>query len=315
MIAPRIIGDSTLILVALDEVSEDDENPENESQLTDILKQGSDNKPGPDITIAVKVELLIGRMDQFMNCCATLHTTVSKNQRVNDKKFKRLETAHNDLAVKMASSTSSNRNKIEQLESQLKVSLSSNAVLAKRITSLEEDLTKTTTHQRQVNDHQSKLINEVKVEKGFTNRTVIDCYAEVKERKVIISGVAEFPGENTTVVALGCINKIIEAAIKAKHPDAHLEGLRKLQYDSIDKAFRLGKAGKNRKRNIEVTLMRTTDRDMIFRAKSDLKEEDGVKFYLNDDVAPDGRILKAKLRRIMSVAKAQGRNAKLLATE
>lgn len=149
------------------------------------------------------------------------------------------------------------------------------------------------------------------MEQGYTNKVVYDCYSEVKERKITISGVSEFPGENTAVVALGCINKVIEAAIKMKHPDAHLEGLRKLQYDSIDKAFRLGKAGKNRKRIIVVTLMRIADKDMIFKAKSDIKDNANIKFYLNDDVSSEGGILKAKLRRIVSVAKSLGREAKL----
>lgn len=62
---------------------------------------------------------------------------------------------------------------------------------------------------------------------------------------MIILGVAEYPGENVTVVALGCINKIIQAAIALKNPDSNLGGLRKLGFDSVDNVFRIGKAGKN----------------------------------------------------------------------
>lgn len=130
----RFVGDSTPILVSLDEISEGDEFSEAENDLTNILKQDRESKPSEDSTMATKVDLLIGRMDKFMNCFATLHSTVTSNQRINDKKFKRLEDAHKDLAITVSSSTASNRSKIESLETQLKGSLSTNAALLKRIT-------------------------------------------------------------------------------------------------------------------------------------------------------------------------------------
>lgn len=266
----RIVGDEATVLVALDGISEEDEPTEKETELGSLLSKEGENEPGQDIPMGKKVDLLIGRMDRFMSCFATLHTTVTKNQRINDKKFKSLETAHNDFAVKVASSTASNRSRIESLESQLKESLTKNAAMADRITQLEESYTRNSSIQNRVNDQHSKQIKNLKIEQSFTNRNVHDCYAEVKERKLIISGVAKFPGENTTVIALGCINKIIGAAINAKHPDANLEGLKKLQYNSIDKAFRLGRRGKYNKRNIVVTLARSSDKEMIYLAKSEL---------------------------------------------
>lgn len=307
----RIIEQDAPILVNLDDISDGEETSDTESDLTAFLRQESDNGPDPDSTMAKKVDSLIGRMDRFMNCFATLHATVTNNQRSNDRKFKSLETAHNDFAVKMTDSTTSNRSRIELLESELRESKANNSALLTRITEIEEKQSRSHSQQRQVNEQHSKSIKDLKIEQGFTNKSVNDCFSEVKERKVIISGVPEFPGENTTVVALGCINKIIGAAINSKHPDVHPDGLNKLRYESLDKAFRIGRAGKNRNRNISVTFMRGSDKDMVYTAKAGLKEEDGIKFYLNDDASAEGRTLKAKLKRIVTVAKEQGRTAKL----
>lgn len=64
------------------------------------------------------------------------------------------------------------------------------------------------------------------------------------------------------------------------------------------------------KRNICVTFVRVDDKDMVLKAKSDLKEDTDIKFYFND-ISVDGRALKTKLKRIAQVAKSQGKNAKV----
>lgn len=139
-----------------------------------------------------------------------------------------------------------------------------------------------------------------------------DCFSELKEKKMIISGVNESPGEDITAVTLGCLNKVIGAAMeRLKSSGSSSEGLKKLHQNSIDKPFRVGKIGRNPRRNISVSFMRVADKEMTFKAKSETNEEDGIKFFLNDDVAADSRTLKAKLRRIVTVAKTQGIFAKL----
>lgn len=85
----------------------------------------------------------------------------------------------------------------------------------------------------------------------------------------------------------------------------------KLNLNSIDNVFRIGKQGKYSKRNISITFMRVEDKEMVFRAKSATKDDEGIKFYLNDDTTLDGRSLKSKLKRIVSAATTVGRNAKL----
>lgn len=292
------------MLVSLDDSTGDEDNAEIESDLTNILREEGVKVENPDSSVSQKFESL---MDRFMHCFASLQATTSKNQRSNNKKFKLLESAHNTLATKVASATSINSDKIESLENQLKDSISANTVLARKVELLVDEQAR----QRQVNETNTNSIKSLGIKQGFIIKNVNDCHAEVKERKMIISGVAEFPGENVTAVALGCINKVIQAAINLKHPNAHLGGLKKMGFDSIDNVFRIGKAGKNRKRNISITFVRVDAEEMVFKAKSEVKDDNGINFFLNDDTTLEGRTLKSKLKHIVSAANMQGRNAKL----
>lgn len=114
--------------------------------------------------------------------------------------------------------------------------------------------------QKQVNFENNKKFTVPKEEQGVTNKTMYDCYSEVKERKLIIAGVTETPNEDVAKVALDSINKVIEAAIATKDPGGHLCGLRKLHRGSIDNIYRIGKNARGPfSRNISVTFLRFDD--------------------------------------------------------
>lgn len=296
----RFIQEDEPAFISLDDVSEEGDDAEGESDLVNVLKHEGENPPNPDSSVSVKVESLIGRMDRFMQCFTVLQSTSSKNQRSNDKKFKFLESAHNTLAAKVAGSTATNRDRIEELEKKLKDSISENSALSRKVDQLVE---------KQVQN--TKAIKKLDIEQGFIVKNVNDCYAETKERKMMVSGVAEFPGENVKAVALGCLNKIIQAAISLKQPKTQSTDLRKLSFDSIDNVFRIGKVGRNRKRNISLTFLRVEDKEMVFRAKTEAREADGINFFLNDDTSLEGRSLKSKLKRIVTAAIELGKTAKL----
>lgn len=306
----RFIEDNKPVLVSLDDIVEEDGTAAEDSELVALLKHDEKDRPDADSTMTKKVDSLIGRMDRFMNCFADLHATVTKNQCFNEKKFKHLEAAHNEFAVKVTNSVTNNSSRIDLLGMQLKESLSANTVLVNRITQLEDKHERELSAQSLINSHTTKEFKDLKIEQSYTNRNVYDCFAETKERKMIISGVNESPGEDILTVALGCVNKVIEAAIAQRKPE-DIGGLKKLSKSSLDNVFRIGKVGKNRRRNISLTFMRVSDKEMVFASKAEIKEQDGIKFFLNDDVSTDGRTLKAKLRRIVVVAKTQGIHAKL----
>lgn len=307
----RNIMEDVPVLISLDELSEngDEEASLGEnSELATLLEEGSKTKPQTDRPADEKVDGLIDRMDDFMKCFASLHSTVTKNQHSNQRKLKHLETAHNDLISKVVKSAEATENRIETLESKLEASLSANAKLADKIARLEDR----DNLQRHVNEENNRKINALDIELGYTNRNMFDCRAEVKERKMIISGVSESQGENTKMTALNCINKVIETAIAMKEPGADLERLRKLKIRELDNVYRIGKYTKSaRRRNISVTFQSVDDREMAVKAKGDLKDNQDVKYFFNEDISNDGRILKAELKRIVQVANSQGRTAKM----
>lgn len=161
-----------------------------------------------------------------MKCFAILHTTVNRNQYSNQRKLKYLESAHNDLIDKVVKSAESTESRIESLESKLEESLSANARLSDKLARLEDVHDRRTSRQRFVNEENTRKINSLEIEQGFTNRNLFDCRSETKERKLIISNVAESPSENVKLTALNCINKIIEANLSQKDSDAQKGDLR-----------------------------------------------------------------------------------------
>lgn len=306
----RIIDVGAPALISLDETSEEEEP--SDSDLTALRKLESESKEDPDKSVSDRVDSLIGRMDRFMDCFASLHTTVTKNQRSNDKKFKRLEVAHNDLATLVGNSTSATSSKIESLEAKLNETLAANSRLTSRIEQLEGDQKHQAALQKQVNETQSKQIDSLEIEQGFTNKYLHDCSSELKEAKILIAGVHESPGENTCVIALNCINKVISSALAEKHQNVQKDGLKKLYLSDISNAYRIGKPNVgNPKRTIVVSFVRMLDKEMVYQAKAITKGDKKIKFFLNDDVSKDGRVLKAKMRRVVAVAKDQGMDAKL----
>lgn len=311
----RIIMVDVPSLISLDEISDNEEKettPGEGAELYAILEEDNKTKPNTDRPSAEKVDCLIDRMDNFMKCFANLHATVNKNQHTNQRKLKRLETAHNELINTVVKSAESTESRLETLESKLEESISANARLASKIAQIENEHDRRFGLQRHVNEENSRKINDLEIEQGYTNRNVFDCRSEVKERKLIISGLPESKDENVKLTALNSINRVVEAAIALKEPDAHLGGLRKLKMREIDNVFRIGKQAKgSRKRNISVTFLSVDDKDMVVKAKTDIKEDPNIKYYFNEDISNDGRILKTELKRIAQVANSQGKNAKV----
>lgn len=308
----RIIMEDPPILVSLDETSEEEIESSGSTELIALLQNDDGKEAGSNQSAAVKVDSLINRMDKFMECFANLHSTVSKNQNSNTRKFKRLEQAHNALATKVADSSNSMADRFESLESKLKETQAANAKLADKIKSLEDDQLHREVLQKQVNDNNSKKISDLEEEQGFVKKNMYDCRSETKERKLIISGVPVTPEEEVSKIALDSINKVIETAIAAKDPESQLGGLRKLHRGSVDNVYRIGKVNRGPfARNISVTFLRFDDKDMVLRAKSSIKGDTDVKIFFNEDLSADGRVLKAQLKRIAQVAKSQGKIAKV----
>lgn len=217
----RIIMEEAPILVTLDETFDSeckDATANGDSELLAILEGGTKSEDKNDQPPPEKVDRLIDRMDRFMECFANLHSTVIRNQASNLGNLKRLETTHNDMVNKVVKSAESTEGRFETLEC-----LSVNAKLTERIDYLEGEQSRRFNVQRQLIEENSKKTNSLEVDLGFTNRNMFDRWADTKERKIVISGIAESSGEDVKTTALNAINKVVTSALTLKDPLTGLE--------------------------------------------------------------------------------------------
>lgn len=306
----RNILDNPPSLVTLDEISD---SSQSDAELDLPLKLLEDKeKPTASLSVDEKVDTLIGRMDRFLECFTIMSKKTAKKDKKTDKKFKSLESAHNDLVSKVVDSTTATDTRLAELEERLALSEDVNKNLSDKLTALETNHDRQIALQHKVNAESSEKMVSLVLNQGFTDRNVLDLASEVKERKIIISRVQDVAKEDITTTALECINKVINAAITGLESDASLDGLRILMPTAIDNVFRIGKPrGNKSKRNISVTFIRKVDKDMVLKACSATKNSEEIKFFISDDLTPDGRALKAQLKRISTVAKSKGMDTKL----
>lgn len=115
---------------------------------------------------------------------------------------------------------------------------------------------------------------------------------EVKEKKLIISGVREEKGENVRQVALKTLKKALSVA-KAAQEDESYEGVtfasdpNLLSLSSLDQVYRIGSKNTSwSSRNILVSLKDAHHRYILLRTKPFLADSQDVKFYLDEDMTP-----------------------------
>lgn len=212
----------------------------------------------------------------------------------------------------MVSSTDSTLTRLANLESRIENSETRNTELKKKISELEEKASAKAKYQCVVNEKTDKKITDLQIEQGYTHRSVLDLGSELKERKMIITGIHESKGEDTHFTALECINEVIEAAIATTPPEEDTGDLNLLRMDSIDHVFRIGKEPRGSyKRNVSVTFKSMDDKEMVLRARAATKENPEIRYSMFDDQTQDGRTHKAQIKRISTVARAQGRESKI----
>lgn len=270
-----------------------------------------ENPTASKLTIDDKVDSLIGRMDKFLNCFVSMQNSSKKQQKSNDRKFKHLQTAHNELSVKTSDKTNLAMSKISTLEERLERSEASNKKLMEKFTRFESIYERTTLAQMSVNNAVGKQINTLEINQGFTDKSFIELGSEVKERKIIIAGVYEESNECVSTTALTCLNKLIDEAMVTDSPGGNSGGFKRLVPSDIDKVYRIGKPGLNNRRGIAVSFIHHDNKDMVYRAKAAVKDTSSIRFYINDDLTTECRAHKTRLKQIATAAKSSGLDSKL----
>lgn len=149
-------------------------------------------------------------------------------------------------------------------------------------------------------------------------KAAVELGTEVKERKLIISGVKEEKGENVRQVALKIIKDALTIAKSAQEKEDY-EGVtfsadpNQISLASFEQAYRVGvKKSSWPPRNILVSFKDSYHRYILLKTKPFLAEAEDVNFYLDEDMTTLTRSHKSKLRRILSAAKSENLEAKIV---
>lgn len=191
-------------LVSLDELSGDSSQSDAETDLPVNIRE-DDNKSASSLTTDEKVDKLISRMDKFLECFNVMQRKSYKRDKRDDKKFKRLELAHNELVTSVVDSTDTTNLRLSKLEERLIQSEDRNRDLSDKLTELESNCERQFSIQGTVNAENTKKISSLDLNLGYTDKTVMDLSTEVKLRKIIISRVQESQEEDVRTTALECI--------------------------------------------------------------------------------------------------------------
>lgn len=235
----RNIMDNPPSLVSLDVLSGDSSQSDAETDLPVNLRE--ENATVSTLTVDEKVDKPIGRMDKFLECFNIIQKKSAKRDKRDDKKFKRLESAHNKLITTVVDSTKSTNSRLAELDERLIKREDKNMYLSDKLAELESNYDRQFSIQNMVNSENAKKITLLNLNLGHTDKNIFYLASEVKERKVIISRVQESQHQDVMTTALECINTVINTAIANLDPEASLNGLRILMPRGIDNVFRIGK--------------------------------------------------------------------------
>lgn len=287
-------------------------------------------KPATVDELAVKVDSLTVKMDKVLEYLVTQKEKSDAQDQLNNAKLKLLESSHNQMIDKIGhidldmvsclAKTSQNTIDIEgnvasinALETQVRMLKAADCDKEIKLKDMEKKM-----------DKMQKVISEAK-------GSILDLGMEVRDRRVMICGIRESPHEDLIGVALDELNKLMKSVVTQKKSDAtdspketdqqgrgstrlpRRPQFRLLVLADIDNAYRLGVPlkGKNKKpRNISVSFTAGYIKGMILAAKSSSKvKTKGI--YINEDLRPEARALRADLKLLAVGAKSLGHETKI----
>lgn len=262
-----------------------------------------------------KLDRLADKVDTILGYLATNKGELTTINNRNEKKFKVLECACNDAV--------DNINQISTDISAQSVQLTRNTAAIENTNSEISSLGEQLRIYKSANEDCISKMNEMnselkklRIELTESKRSVLDLGLEVRERRLVLSGVAEHEEEETISTALTAVNKILSHALKQTKDKAKTNKsrpkFRLLKMMDIDDAYRMGKTNSRRKtgRNLVITFSFTHIRQMVLACKPLLKNFD-AKYFLNEDLTQDAKIHRSNLKAIAEGGKKLGHETKI----
>lgn len=264
---------------------------------------------------------LTEKMDWLVNFIATSKAESDARNELNDQKFTRVEAAYNRMVDNLAQTSDNLASCNQQLTKQALAVSSNEAGISSLQTQVRIQKSSTDEMRSELQDMNSEF-KRLKIEIGDVKRSVLDLGADIREWRLIISGISEQKNEDLIDVVLTSINKVLVCAIAASAPQSQAEApqgaiptrpqFRKLTVNDIDKVYRIGRMKKNQAnpRNICLSLSNTYLRQMIISAKPFMK---GMpkNFYIGEDLTNDARAHRSNLKLLAASAKDLGFDTKI----
>lgn len=295
---------------SIDVLAEINPPPDSQDQ-TDLSNIGRESVE----SLADKMDNMTRKMDRVLEYLVADKSRSDTRNQINTAKFKLLEQSQNNVI-----------DKLSHIDLNLVECAAKAAQNSINIESNEECLTSLQSQVRLlkacVNDKDEKMndlmgqMKKIQKDINATKSSVLDLGQEVRDKRLIISGVDEQKNEDTVGLAMDNLNLILADAISQyaadpQHPSRRPK-FRLLVIEDIDNAYRVGKPpiGKKYARSISVSFSVGYLKHMIFSARSYMKSKPKG-FFINEDLRQDARDLRSDLKKIAAGAKSLGMDTKI----
>lgn len=264
-----------------------------------------------------KMDSLSTKIDKILGFIASSKEESAAKNKANDLRFRKIEDAQNTVAKKLAKTVSDFAATKSKMEEVVSVGGANEAEIATLKTQLKVYQISNEEYRTRMDEMESKMKHQ-QAELSETKRIVMDFGLEVRERRLVISGLAENNGEDLIQVVMDSLNVPISSILTQHTPAPAKQSarpkLRKLTLNDIDDAYRLGVPGtKNRKRgprNVVAVFSFSHLRKMILAIKP-LLSALGCKLFLAEDLIPEAKALRSNLKQIATGAKLLGHDTKI----
>lgn len=281
----------------------DHSDADDPTDITLIQGHGEDAQPpqpppsaqGKQITLATvneKVDRLLMKFESF-------DKRLEKNANKCRKKFMNVQSAHNTV-IKSINALSARADTSEDINEETR------AMVRECLHKINELTIKCDLKDKSYNTRLESV-----------EKSTVELGTEVKEKKLIISGIKEEKGENVRQVALKTVKKALTIAKEAQEKENYdgvtfLADPNQLSLASLDQVYRVG--AKNSSwlpRNLLVSFKDAHHRFILLKTKPFLAEAENINFYLEEDMTSLTRSHRSKLKRIVAAAKDENLDAKI----
>lgn len=290
----------------------DDPVTEPQDQVAAVDINASQQKePARKITETGKPNSMESKIDKMLELYLTLNEKIDQGNRQSQERITNLRNAHNNLAKRFLNQ------KADLVERDIRINTLENDLMQAKadLSYMKTDLAMTRKELSQTRLAVVDLVTTTgmlnsRVEDGEKAR--LDQWSEIKEKKLILSGLAESKGEKVRSVVLSSLKEVLKKC-KENQQTVGYKGPKftsdpdNFSMTNIDSVYRIGKFRKGSPpRNIMVSFVKSEDRKLILKAKNAVNMSKDFKFYINEDMSVDTRSHRATIKRLSKAAKDAG---------